>query len=89
MFHQPPHLTEYQLQELIYSSDRTLVYRGHDRLYSQSVIIKFAKFISDEIIADYYDYYQIASKLNVSGIVQPLQLYNYGDTLAFVMVDEN
>ncbi|MDJ0647715.1 MAG: ATP-binding protein [Xenococcaceae cyanobacterium MO_188.B19] len=89
MSYQPPHLTEYELDELIYSSDRTLVYRGLSRVYSQSVIVKFAKFISDELIADYSHNYQIASNLNFSGIIQPLHFYNWGETVALVMVDEN
>ncbi len=106
MFYNSPYLTKYKLKELIYSGDRSLVYRGVGKIDSQPVIVKFSKSISHELLTDYSRHFAIAKYLgsaeithclesgeitqsHLPDIVQPISLYCWEKTLAFIMADDN
>ena len=79
MSHDSPFLAEYSLQELIHSSNSSLLYRGYSSA-AQPVIIKLAKSISNELVINYSCHYTIANQLDCYGIVEPLRIYNSPET---------
>ena len=80
-------LPGYHLGENLYQGTRTLVYRGTRTTDSQTVIIKLLRneYPTFAELAQFRNQYAITKNLNLSGIVQPLALENYGNGYALVM----
>ncbi len=82
-------LTGYQIAEIVYQSQRTLVYRGQ-RLYDQMpVIIKllWSEYPSFSELVQFRNQYTITKNFDIDGIVKPYNLENYRNSYALIMED--
>nr|WP_225895711.1 ATP-binding sensor histidine kinase [Dendronalium phyllosphericum] len=79
----------YQITEQIYSSSKTLVYRGIREKDQQSVILKLirSEYPTFVEIAQFRNQYTISKNLNISGIVKPHSLENHRNGYILVMED--
>ncbi|MBP0021672.1 MAG: AAA family ATPase [Cyanobacteria bacterium SBLK] len=84
-----PKILNYQAIELIYSSDRTLVYRGRDEENNQSIVIKLMrnKYPSFNELVRFRNQYAIAKNLEMQGIIAPYALERYKNRYALIMED--
>lgn len=66
----------YQAREIIYESDRSLVYRAQHRVDNQRVILKMLKpaYPSPKTIAQFQREYEITKNLNLTGVVNVYSL---------------
>jgi diguanylate cyclase (GGDEF)-like protein len=82
-------LAGYQINEKIYESFKTLVYRGIRESDRSSVAIKLPKnsYPNAAEQIKFQNQYAIARSLNLSGIVKPYSLERYGNSYALVMED--
>jgi diguanylate cyclase (GGDEF)-like protein len=80
-------LAGYQINEKIYESFKTLVYRGIRVCDRQAVTIKLPKnpYPSAAEQIKFQNQYAIAQSLDISGIVKPYSLERYGNSYALVM----
>ena len=82
-------LSGYQLLETLYSSAKTIIYRGRRETDNTSVIVK--TLVDEhpllEDIARLRHEYQIIELLQIPGIVKPYELKNYHHGLALVLED--
>ncbi|MEM1169863.1 MAG: AAA family ATPase [Cyanobacteria bacterium P01_H01_bin.35] len=79
----------YQALELIYESDRTLVYRGRNIESGQAIIAKLMghEYPSFNELVQFRNQYAIAKNLDILGIVKPYSLLRYKNGYALIMED--
>ncbi|AFY66010.1 ATP-binding sensor histidine kinase [Geitlerinema sp. PCC 7407] len=79
----------YTLNELIYSSSRTLVYRGCRESDQMPVVVKLLKNLYPSLaeLAQFKNQYTLVKYLNLPGVVRPYSLEHYQNRLALVMED--
>ncbi|NET15611.1 MAG: hypothetical protein F6K08_23635 [Okeania sp. SIO1H6] len=65
-------ISNYQAQQLIHESDRTLVYRGQNVENGQSVIIKLMRnqYPSFRELVQFRNQYAISKNLEIEGIIK-------------------
>ena len=82
-------LPGYEYLELLHSSSRTLVYRGLRLVDRNAVIIKLlnCKYPTFSKLINFRNQYTIAKNLDLPGLVKPLALEHYSNSLALVMED--
>ncbi|BAU64892.1 ATP-binding region ATPase domain protein [Stanieria sp. NIES-3757] len=82
-------VTGYNLIEVLYENNKTLVYRALKESDSTSVIIKTLKteYPPIEELARLRHEYQILQSLTIEGVVKPLALENYQNGLALILSD--
>ncbi len=83
-------LPNYQTTEQIYDSNRTVVYRGISSVHQKPVVIKILKkdYPTFNEILQFRNQYTITKNLDVAGIVKPINLETYGNSLALIMEDD-
>lgn len=79
----------YTLSELIYSSSRTLVYRGWRESDQMPVVMKLLKNLYPSLaeLAQFKNQYTLVKYLNLPGVIRPYSLEHYQNRLALVMED--
>jgi predicted ATPase/serine phosphatase RsbU (regulator of sigma subunit) len=79
----------YQLNEKIYENLKTVVYRGERRHDSQPVIIKILNtaYPTPAELAKFKHQYEISKNLPLEGIIKPLGLEKYQNSLALILED--
>ena len=84
-----PEISNYRASELVYQSDRTLVYRGHNQKDSQPVVIKLMRneYPSFKELVQFRNQYALAKNLDIEGIVKPYALKRYENRYALIMED--
>ncbi|MEH2239769.1 ATP-binding sensor histidine kinase [Nostoc sp.] len=82
-------LPGYRIGESIYTSTRTLVYRGWREIDQTPVVIKLLKSCYPSLIelSQFKNQYTIAKILNVSGVVQVYSLESCQNRLALILED--
>jgi len=82
-------LTGYQITEIVYQSQRTLVYRGQRLSDQMPVIIKllWSEYPSFSELVQFRNQYMIAKNFDIDGIVKPYNLENYRNSYALIMED--
>ncbi|HEY9747993.1 MAG TPA: serine/threonine-protein kinase PknK [Allocoleopsis sp.] len=82
-------ISGYKTSELIYSSSRTLVYRGWREKDQMPVMIKLLKNSYPSLVelAQFKNQYTLVKPLDLPGVVRPYSLENYQNRLALVMED--
>lgn len=82
-------LEGYHINERIFESSKTLVYRGTDKKDNRAVVIKLLnkQYPSPEELSKFRREYNIAKNLKVEGVVDTMSLQKYGNTLLIVMED--
>ncbi|MBD2186337.1 trifunctional serine/threonine-protein kinase/ATP-binding protein/sensor histidine kinase [Aerosakkonema funiforme] len=82
-------LSGYSIFSEIYSSSRTVVYRGLRQSDSQPVVLKMmrSEYPSFNQLVQFRNQYTIAKNLNLQGVIQPYSLENYCNGFALVMED--
>ncbi|NEP79591.1 MAG: protein kinase, partial [Okeania sp. SIO3B3] len=80
----------YQTIECIHQGKKSLVYRARRISDNQPVILKLlrSEYPSFNELVQFRHQYTIAQNLNLPGVVQPLALENYRNSLILVMADE-
>ncbi|NEQ77654.1 MAG: AAA family ATPase [Okeania sp. SIO2C9] len=80
----------YQTIECIHQGKKSLVYRAQHISDNKPVILKLlrSEYPSFSELVQFRHQYTIAQNLNLSGVVQPLALENYRNSLILVMADE-
>ena len=83
-------LPGYRLIEPIYQRSKTLIYRGERSNDQKRVILKLLKkeYPNFQELLQFRHQYTIAKHLNLPGIVQPICLLNYRNSLVLVMEDD-
>ena len=84
-----PIISGYRIIEQIYSSNKTLVYRGVREADQKPVVIKLMRneYPTSQEIAQFSNQYFISNSLNTSTIIKPYSLEKYHRSYAFVMED--
>jgi len=84
-----PKISGYRLDELIYESDRTLVYRGKRIEDRQPIVIKLMRneYPTFNELVQFRNQYTITQNLNISGIIKPYALERYENRYALIMED--
>lgn len=82
-------LTGYQITEIVYQSQRTLVYRGQRLSDQMPVIIKllWSEYPSFSELVQFRNQYTITKNFDIDGIVKPYNLENYRNSYALIMED--
>ena len=82
-------LPNYQITDLIYSSDRTLVYRGISTLEQHPVIIKTLRneYPTFSEIVHFHNQYTITKNLDHPNIIKTLKLVKYKSAYALITED--
>ncbi|MCU0541232.1 MAG: AAA family ATPase [Oscillatoriaceae cyanobacterium Prado104] len=82
-------LPGYQLEQAIYTGNRTTVYRGHRESDNQPVVIKFLSnaYPTFSELLQFRNQYTTAKNLNIPGIIRPESLESCGNSYALVMED--
>ncbi|MBP0021671.1 MAG: AAA family ATPase [Cyanobacteria bacterium SBLK] len=82
-------IDKYRESELIYESDRTVVYRARYEENGQSVIIKLMRneYPSFQELVQFRNQYAIGKNLEIEGIVKPYALERYKNRYALIMED--
>jgi predicted ATPase/signal transduction histidine kinase len=82
-------LPNYQITDLIYSSDRTLVYRGISTLEQHPVIIKTLRneYPTFREIVHFHNQYTITQNLDHPNIIKTLKLVKYKSAYALITED--
>ncbi len=82
-------ISNYQAQQLIHESDRTLVYRGQNVENGQSVIIKLMRnqYPSFRELVQFRNQYAISKNLEIEGIIKTYALQRYENRYAMIMED--
>ncbi|MCL1466971.1 AAA family ATPase [Argonema galeatum] len=82
-------LPGYTMNEIIYESSKTFVYRGQRDRTSQPVIIKILKdeYPTIEEITRLRQEFIIPQKIDCAGIVKPYSLENYQNSFALILED--
>ena len=84
-----PQIANYLIDELIYQSDRTLVYRSRNEESGQSVAIKLMsnEYPSFGELVRFRNQYTIVKNLDADGIIKPYALERYENRYALIMED--
>jgi predicted ATPase/signal transduction histidine kinase len=84
-----PKIPGYQLNDLIYQSDRTLVYRGKRTDDHQLIVIKLMRneYPTFNELVQFRNQYAITQNLNISGVIQPYALERYENRYVLIMED--
>ena len=84
-----PQILNYQATEVIYHSDRTLVYRGQDIENGQLVIIKLMgnEYPSFSELVRFRNQYTISKNLDIQGTIATYTLERYENRYALIMED--
>ncbi|MBD1821515.1 AAA family ATPase [Cyanobacteria bacterium FACHB-DQ100] len=84
-----PVLPGYQLNEKIYESTKTVVYRGYRSRDQHPVAIKFLKgqYPTSRELAIFRKQFTLSERLNLPGVVRSYCIENYGTALALVLED--
>ena len=84
-----PKITRYRAFALIYASDHTLVYRGHNVENGQSVVIKLMcnQYPSFRELVQFRNQYAIGKNLDIEGIIKTYALERYENRYALIMED--
>ena len=82
-------LSGYQVQEQLYESSRTLVYRAKNQTTQTDVVLKLLKipYPTAQDLAEFRHEYEITRDLVLPGVVQPSALLPYHNGLAIEMPD--
>ena len=82
-------LVGYKVQEEIYQSKQTIIYRGINLATQEPVIIKIPKAQNPTFaeLVKFRNQYNIAKNLNIEGVVKHLSLENYHHSFALVLED--
>ncbi len=82
-------LAGYEVQEEIYQSKQTVIYRGINLAQQEPVIIKVPKAQNPTFnqLIKFRNQYNIVKNLNIEGIVKHLSLENYHHSFALVLED--
>lgn len=82
-------LNGYQVQEQVYESSRTLVYRAQNLATQADVVLKLLKtpFPTAQDLAEFRHEYEISHNLALPGVVQPSALLPHHNGLAIEMPD--
>ena len=82
-------LQDYDIQQAIYSSDRTVVYRGMLAKNTKPVILKFLnlQYPSLADLAQYKQEYEITRSLNIEGVVKAYELRKHQNSLVILLED--
>jgi predicted ATPase/signal transduction histidine kinase/GAF domain-containing protein/tRNA A-37 threonylcarbamoyl transferase component Bud32 len=82
-------LPNYQITDLIYSSDHSLVYRGISTIDQHPVIIKTLRneYPNFSEIVHFYNQYTITKNLDHPNIIKPLKLVKYKSAYALITED--
>ncbi|GGA14935.1 hypothetical protein CYANOKiyG1_28740 [Okeania sp. KiyG1] len=88
--HQILNFQNYQTIECIHQGKKSLVYRAQHISDNKPVILKLlrSEYPSFNELVQFRHQYTITKNLNLSGVVQPLALENYRNSLILVMADE-
>ncbi|MDJ1185247.1 trifunctional serine/threonine-protein kinase/ATP-binding protein/sensor histidine kinase [Roseofilum casamattae] len=84
-----PNIENYRIEDLIYESDRTLVYRGQNIKNEQRVAIKLMRdeYPSVNELVQFRNQYAIAKNLDLPGIITPYALERCENRYALIMKD--
>ncbi|MDJ1184652.1 trifunctional serine/threonine-protein kinase/ATP-binding protein/sensor histidine kinase [Roseofilum casamattae] len=84
-----PRIQNYQIEEIIHESDRTLVYRARHEETGQPAIVKLMRneYPSFSELVQFRNQYAIAKNLDIPGIVKPYSLERYQNGYALIMED--
>ncbi len=79
----------YQINEQIYESFKSQIYRGHREADNLPVILKVLRvdYPSAEELARYRQEYDLTRSLNVDGVIRAYDLHRYQHTLAMCLED--
>jgi len=82
-------LPNYQINNQIYESANSLVYRGVRKKDNQAVILKVLKedYPTPEELMHYQQEYEITQSLNIGGVVKTYGIEKYQNTLVIVLED--
>lgn len=82
-------LPNYQITDLIYSSDRTLVYRGISTIHQHPVIIKTLRneYPTFSEIIHFHNQYTLTKNIDHPHIIKPLKLVKYKNAYALITED--
>ncbi|BAZ50698.1 serine/threonine protein kinase [Nostoc sp. NIES-4103] len=82
-------ITQYQINEKIYESANSLVYRGIFKTDNQNIILKILKenYPSPSELTRYKQEYEITRSLNDKHIIKTYELLRYQNSLAIVLED--
>jgi predicted ATPase/signal transduction histidine kinase/CheY-like chemotaxis protein/PAS domain-containing protein len=83
-------LQGYNIAELVYSSSKTLIYRGHRLVDGRPVVIKIlnTEYPSVSELIHFRNQLTIAAGFDIRGVIQPIALETYRNGYALVMADE-
>ena len=86
---EPIQIANYQATELIYESDRTLVYRARNQENGQPAVIKLMQreYPTFNELVQFRNQYVIAKNLEIEGIVKPCALERYQNRYVLIMED--
>ena len=82
-------IPNYQINEKIFESPNTLVYRGHRNEDNQQVILKVLRenYPTPVKLTHYRQEYEITRNLNIEGVINTYGLEKYQNTLMIVLED--
>ncbi|MBU3917396.1 serine/threonine-protein kinase PknK, partial [bacterium] len=84
-------ILDYEVKDQIYDSSRSLIYRAKRNADKESYILKMLKkeYPTPDETARFRREYEITRKLNIDGVVKPIALEEYKNTLFMVLEDFN
>ena len=82
-------IANYQVDELIYESNNSLVYRGHQEEDGQKAILKVLKqdYPTSQELTRYKQEYELTHDLNAPNIIRTYGLEKYQNTLVIFLED--
>lgn len=82
-------ILDYQITDQIYESSHSLIYRSRYKTSQQSFVLKMLnrEYPTSNEIARFRREYEITKKLNITGVIKPIHLEKYKNTLVMVMED--
>lgn len=82
-------MQNYEINEILYEGDDTVIYRAKSKIDKQSVILKIlkAQYPSLDAIINLKHEYKITENLNLENVVKVLRLENHENRLALVFED--
>ncbi|MGB3509934.1 MAG: AAA family ATPase, partial [Microcoleaceae cyanobacterium] len=81
--------SNYQLNDQIYESDNSLVFRGTKKLDNQPIILKILKenYPTPSELTRYRQEYEITSYFSINSIIKAYELHRYENSLVIVLED--
>ncbi|EDN66609.1 Serine/Threonine protein kinase and Signal Transduction Histidine Kinase (STHK) with GAF sensor [Beggiatoa sp. PS] len=82
-------LPNYQIQNPIYESTNSLVYRGVRNKDNQKVILKVLKedYPTPEELTRYHQEYEMTHDLDLAGVIKAYSIEKYQNTLVIILED--